>query len=457
MRESDKKTIPFSPPDVGEMEIERLAEVIRSGWITTGPKVAELEQRIEGYIKKDICLDSKNEEQNTNGSRVACLGSATAALELSLRILGIGSGDEVIVPAYTYTATASPVLHCGAKIVFTDIQKNGDPYSNAPEPDYDAIERAVSPRTKAIILADIGGAVCDYDRVFGIVERKRPLFAPKASDGTVLGDLSSRIQKGLGCPAVIADCAHSLGSSRLICNTGCGPLKKAEWRKSGDNAHFSSFSFHAVKNFTTAEGGAATWNLPPSVYDQGVTDSEIHHMYRMLSLHGQSRDALSKTAAGAWEYDVIGPWYKCNMTDLSAAVGLAQLDRYDGMLEHRHELIRRYDRCCDELGISHLVHMTAQMQSNGHLYMARIPELDETGRNRLIQLLADMGVSANVHFKPLPMLTAYRSLGYDISRFPNAYDYYRCEISMPLYSRLTVEDVEYVCDKLEKALDIIRK
>lgn len=243
-----------------------------------------------------------------------------------------------------------------------------------------------------------------------------------------------------------------MGAKRLINHTDSGEPGPANWRRTGQIAHFSSFSFHAVKNLTTAEGGAAAWNFPPGVYEQGVSDSEIRQMYRTLSLHGQSRDALSKTTAGSWEYDVIGPWYKCNMTDICAAIGLAQMDRYEEMLKHRHELIKCYDRCCDELGIPHLEHNTEKMRSNGHLYMIRIPELNESGRNELIQMLANMGVATNVHFKPLPMFTAYHTLGFDISDFPNSYDYYRCEITLPLYSRLSFEDAEYVCDSLTKAL-----
>lgn len=447
------RRIPFSPPDVGDPEIEKISEVIHTGWITTGPRVKRLEQRLQQYF-----LTGKNtidaESDGANGiHRTVCLSSATAALELNLRLLGIGPGDEVIVPAYTYTATASPVIHCGARLVLVDIQKDGDPETHAPEMDYDALERAVGPKTKAIIAADLAGLVCDYDRIFDIVERKKHLFSPKEPDGTVLGDMASRIQKSLGCIAVVADCAHSLGSSRCLSQNGSGPLDTSRLLSCGVIAHFSSFSFHAVKNMTTAEGGASTWCLPASVYDQGISDDDIYRMYQMLSLHGQTKDALSKGNTGSWEYDVAGPWYKCNMTDISAAMGLAQLDRYEGLLRRRRELISIYDHCCDELGIFHLNHNAAHVRSNGHLYLIRIPHLDESERNELINVLEREGVSTNVHYKPLPMLTAYRSLGWDIAHFPNAYDYYRCLITLPLYSKMTDEDAEYVCISLKKAID----
>lgn len=449
MKRTDKfRRIPFSPPDVGEKEAEEIAEAVRSGWITTGPRVKLLEKRLACYFQTGRTTYA----QNSSEKRVACLGSSTAALELNLRVLGIGPGDEVVVPAYTYTATASPVIHCGAKIIFADIRKNGDPATHAPEMDYDALANAITPQTKAIIAADLCGPVCDYDRLFEIARSKRHLFTPKESDGTTLGDLSSKIQKGLGCPAILADCAHSLGASRLVRHTGCGPLDKAEWRNCGTIANFSSFSFHAVKNFTTAEGGASTWCLPASVYARGISDEDIYHMYQLLSLHGQSKAALEKSEAGSWEYDVIGPWYKCNMTDISAAMGLVQMDRYEGMLERRSKIIKSYDRCCDELGIAHLNHKTEAVRSSMHLYPIRIPQLDESGRNELMQRLAEMGVSTNVHFKPLPMFTAYRALGWDISQFPNSYDYYRCLITLPLYSKLTDEDVQYICGSLKEVV-----
>lgn len=450
-----RKNIPFSPPDVGTKELEEIALALDSGWITTGPRVKRFETSLERYCQTgQIAAD---EESTPLARRMVCLSSATAALELNLRLLGIGPGDEVLVPAYTFTATASPVIHCGAKPVFIDSQPGGDPFTHSPEMDYDAMERAITERTKAVIAVDLGGLVCDYDRIFAAVERKRYLFQPKKPDGTVLGDLGARIQKGLGCAAVFADCAHALGAQRLVDRTGSGKLKAAEWKKTGRIAHFSSFSFHAVKNLTTAEGGASTWCLPPSVYAQGVTDEELYQMYQMLSLHGHSRDALTRSRTGSWEYDIIGPWYKCNMTDLSAAMGLAQLERYDEMLARRREIIYRYDKCCDELGVSHLIHRTDTMCSSGHLYLIRVLELDEQGRNRAIDALAALGIAANVHYKPLPMFTAYCALGWDIRHFPNAFDYYRCLISLPLYSRLSEEDAAYVCDGLKQVLGECRK
>ena len=444
---------------MGAQEAEGITEAVMSGWITTGPRVKLLERRLDSYFRTGRAFEAADNAgiKESHKPRVVCLANATAALELDLRVLGIGPGDEVIVPAYTYTATASPVLHCGAELVLVDIQKNGDAETKAPEMDYDALEKVISPRTKAIIAADLGGSVCDYDRIFEMVERKKDLYSPKESDGSMLGDLSAGIQKGLGCIAVVADCAHSLGSARLVTRAGSGILDGPEWRSCGNIAHFSAFSFHAVKNLTTAEGGASSWCLPDAVYESGITDEDIYEMYQLLSLHGQSRDALSKEKAGSWEYDVIGPWYKCNMTDISAAMGLVQLDRYDEMLRRRGELVKIYDSCCEELGIEQLLHDTAHMRSNRHLCLIRIPDLDEAERNELIQMLSEMGVSANVHFKPLPLLTAYHSLGWDIGEFPNAYDYYRCLITLPMYSMMSDDDAEYVCSCLKKALAAIEE
>lgn len=450
-----KRTIPFSPPDVGTKELEEIALALRSGWITTGPKVKRFEERLETYCETGQIAAGEYDAQSVR--RMVCLSSASAALELNLRVLGIGPGDEVLVPAYTYTATVSPVIHCGATPVLIDIQRGGDALSHSPEMDYDAMERAMTERTKAIIAVDLGGLVCDYDRIFAAVERKRPLFQPKAPDGTPLGDLGARIQKGLGCVAVLADCAHALGAMRLMYRVGSGELKKPEWRRTGRIAHFTSFSFHAVKNLTTAEGGGSTWCLPPSVYAEGVTDDELYQMYQMLSLHGHSRDALAKSRMGSWEYDIIGPWYKCNMTDLSAAMGLAQMDRYEEMLFRRWEIIRCYDACCDALGVSHLIHRTDAMCSNGHLYLIRVPAWDEQARNRAIDALAELGIATNVHYKPLPLFTAYRALGWDIKHFPNAFEYYRCLISLPLYSRLSDEDAAYVCEGLKQVVRVHRK
>ena len=447
----EKRVISFSPPDISELEIAEVAEALRSGWITTGPRTKLLECRLAAYVETgDTAVDCTTEEAKEQyGQKVVCLNSATAAEELNLRILGIKEGDEVIVPAYTYTASASAAVHCGAKIIFVDIQKDGDTVTHAPEMDYDELERAITERTKAIIPVDLGGIVCDYDRIFEIVERKRSLYTPVESDGTPLGDLSSRIQKGLGRVAVVADCAHSLGASRLVRHTGKGKTAEPEKRYCGAIANFTSFSFHAVKNFTTAEGGASTWCLPKSVYDNGVTDTEIYKMYQLLSLHGQDKDALAKTKIGAWEYDIIGPWYKCNMTDIMAAIGLRQLDRYLGLLERRAEMMKKYDALCAELGISHMVHHTEYMDSSNHLYLIRVPGITVEQRNEIIEKMAEHGVATNVHYKPLPMMTAY---GTDCSAYPNSYDYYHNLITLPFHTLLSDEDVEYVCETLRKVI-----
>lgn len=414
MTREEKREISFSPPDVGEAEIEEVAEALRSGWITTGPRVKLLEKRLA-----EFCGTSK----------VVCLNSATAEEELNLRMLGIGPGDEVLVPAYTYTATASAAIHVGATVRFIDCQ------ADSCEMDYDRMEAAITERTKAVIPVDLGGIVCDYERIYRAVENQRARFVPDGNTG-----LGRRIQSALGRVAVVADCAHALGSTR-------------RGRMAGAIADFSSFSFHAVKNFTTAEGGASTWRSIP-----GVDDEEIYHQYQLYSLHGQSKDALAKTKLGAWEYDIVGPWYKCNMTDIMAAIGLRQLDRYPGMLARRREIIGRYDAMCDELGVKHLVHYGDGFASCGHLYLARVPGFGEAERNRLIAAMAERGVACNVHYKPLPMMTAYRELGWDIRDFPNAYNYYKSEITLPLHTLLADEDVEYVCAAFRAALrDTVRK
>lgn len=436
LEKHEKRFIPFSPPDVGESEIEEVVKALKSGWITTGPRTKLLERRLAAYIetgKTDVDTESEPERWK---DRVVCLNSATAGEELNLHILGIGPGDEVIVPAYTYTASASAAIHCGAKVVFVDIQKDGDSVTHLPEMDYDALERAITTRTKAIIVVDLGGIAADYERVFQIVNRQKHLFKPAESDGTPLSDLSSRIQKSIGHIAVVADCAHSLGASRVMngIKTYCGAM-----------ADFSSFSFHAVKNFTTAEGGASTWKQI-----EGISNSEIYKMYQLLSLHGQNKDALAKSKIGAWEYDIIGPWYKCNMTDIMAAIGLRQLDRYPGLLQRRVEIIKRYDQACDALGISHLVHHTDKVDSSNHLYLIRIPGINAEIRNRLIEQLAEQGVVSNVHYKPLPMMTAY---GGDCSKYPNSFDYYHNLITLPLHTLLSDEDVDYVCEKLKEAVE----
>ena len=429
---TNKRKIPFSPPDISELEIQEVADALRSGWITTGPRTKLLERRLAAYIATGrVDVDTEAEPARWS-NRVVCLNSATAAEELNLRILGVGPGDEVIVPAYTYTASASAAVHCGAKVIFVDIQKDGDPVSHLPEMDYAAMEAAITPRTKAIVSVDLGGLVCDYERIYAAVERKRDIFSPIESDGTALGDLSSRVQKAIGRVAVVADCAHSLGGSRVVWG---------EKRYCGAIADMTSFSFHAVKNFTTAEGGASTWRSLP-----GISDGELYNMYQLLSLHGQDKDALSKTRLGSWEYDIIGPWYKCNMTDITAALGLRQLDRYPGLLARRLEIMKRYDSTCDALGLSRLVHHTDCMDSSNHLYLIRVPGIGEEERNSLIEKIAEKGVSTNVHFKPLPMMTAY---GKDCSAYPNSYAYYANLISLPFNTRMSDEDVEYVCDVLQ--------
>ncbi len=396
----EKREIAFSPPDITELEVEEVGEALRSGWITTGPRTKLLEKQLAGFCRAD---------------RLVCLNSATAAEELNLRILGIGQGDEVLVPAYTYTASAAAAIHVGALVRFIDCG------NNSWEMDYEKMEAAITERTKAVITTDLAGLICDYDRVFEAVERKRKLFVPSGHT-----ELGNRIQKALGRAAVVADCAHSLGASR-------------GGRAAGEIADFSSFSFHAVKNYTTAEGGASAWRTVP-----GIDNEELYNRYQLYSLHGQSKDALAKTKPGAWEYDIIGPWYKCNMTDIMAAMGLKQLERYRGLLKRRREIIRQYDEACDRAGIWHLDHYSREHESSGHLYLTRIPWADENARGEIIRKMADRGIACNVHYKPLPMMTAYRELGWRIEDFPNAYDFYRNEITLPLHTKLSDEDVTYV-------------
>ena len=403
-----KRVIPFSPPDISELEINEVAEAMRSGWITTGPRTKELEKRLAEYC---------------HTSKVVCLNSATAAEELNFRICGIGEGDEVIVPAYTYTASASAAIHCGAKVVFVDSQKD------CVEMDYEKVGEAITPRTKAIVAVDLGGIVCDYDKLFEVVEKKRALFTPKEGDS-----LGARIQQAIGRVLVFSDAAHALGASR-------------NGKMAGSIADFTDFSFHAVKNFTTAEGGASTWR---DIY--GIDNDELYKAYQLLSLHGQSKDALAKSQIGAWEYDIIGPWYKCNMTDIMAAIGLKQLDRYPGLLARRGEIIRRYDAMCDELGVRHLVHSGENFQSSNHLYLTRIPGVSDKERREIIVKLAERGVNCNVHYKPLPMMTAYRVLGWDIKDFPNALNYYSNLITLPLHTLLSDEDVEYVIENFREVV-----
>lgn len=388
--------IPFSPPDITEAEINEVCEALRSGWITTGPRTKEFERRLAEYC---------------GTQKVACLNSATAALELNLRVLGIGEGDEVIVPAYTYTASASAVAHVGAKIVFIDSQPDSF------EMNYDLMEESINEKTKAIIPVDLAGVICDYDRIFAAVENKKHLFSA-----------SGDVQRAIGRVAVVADCAHALGAEKY-------------GKKAGAIADFTSFSFHAVKNLTTAEGGAATWR---SI--DGIDNGELYQKYMLYSLHGQSKDALSKTRAGAWEYDIVGPWYKCNMTDITAAIGIKQLERYPSLIERRKEIIMQYNSMCDSLGISYLNHYTPHSSSSGHLYITRIPGITEDIRNCIITDMAERGIACNVHYKPLPMMTAYKKLGFDIADFPNAYSFYAKEITLPLHTKLSDEDVKTVCE-----------
>ncbi|MBQ9874357.1 MAG: DegT/DnrJ/EryC1/StrS family aminotransferase [Thermoguttaceae bacterium] len=396
--------IQFSPPDVTELEIAEVAEALRSGWITTGPRVKRLEKELgEAYDSVGRCV---------------CLNSQTAAAELALRVLGIGPGDEVIVPAYTYTASASIVCHVGAKLVLIDSQPD------SIEMDYDAMEDAISERTKAIIPVDLGGVPIDYERVWRAIENKKSLFKP-----------NGKYQEALGRVALCVDAAHALG---------------AEYRGKSiaTLADFSAYSFHAVKNLTTAEGGALIWNPLP-----GIDDAEIYHLLQLLSLHGQSKDALAKTQLGAWEYDVVGPWYKCNMTDVLAGMGLAQFARYPKMLERRREIVERYDAAFKPLGVETLPHYSDAYQSSGHLYITRVPGADLQTRADMIVEMAKRDIACNVHYKPLPMFTAYKSLGFDIANFPNAYRLFVNEITLPLHTKLTDEEVEYV---IENFVDVVK-
>ena len=388
--------ISFSPPDMSELEIQEVADAIKSGWITTGPKTKELERQIAKYVGVNRCV---------------CLNSQTACGEMALRILGIGAGDEVIVPAYTYSASASIVDHVGAKIVFVDVQEG------CLQMDYEKMEAAITEKTKAIIPVDLGGVPCDYDKIFAIVEKKKALFQPK-----------NEIQKAIGRVAICADTAHAFGAS---------------WhgKMCGSIADFSSFSFHAVKNFTTAEGGALAWKTIA-----GIDDEEIYHQLQLLSLHGQSKDALAKTKLGAWEYDIVGPWFKCNITDIMAGIGLAQMKRYPAMLARRKEIIAKYDAAFKPLGVEVLDHYNDEHQSSGHLYITRIPGAGLKERQEIIIKMAEAGIATNVHYKPLPMMTAYKNLGFDIKDYPNAYKRFENEITLPLHTCLTDEEVEYIIE-----------
>ena len=401
---SKKLNISFSPPDMSEAEVSEVADALRSGWITTGPRTKKLEALIADYVGTERCV---------------CLNSQTACAEMALRLLEIGEGDEVITSAYTYTASASVIDHVGAKIVLIDTSSDGW------EMDYDALEAAITEKTKAIIPVDLGGVPCDYHRIFDIVERKKHLFRPE-----------SELQGAIGRIAVMADTAHSFGASygeKMV----------------GSVADFSSFSFHAVKNFTTAEGGALTWrNI------DGIDSDEMYKRLQLLSLHGQNKDALAKTKLGAWEYDIIGTWYKCNMTDVAAAIGLVQFERYPAMLDRRKEIISRYDSVLRPLGVETLEHYTDGYASSGHLYLTRIPNVTLEQRNGIIIKMAERGIACNVHYKPLPMHTAYRKLGFDIADYPNAYARFANEITLPLHTRLTDEEVEYI---LANYTDILKE
>lgn len=396
--------IPFSPPDMSELEVNEVAEALRSGWITTGPRTKQLERNIAEYIGTEKCV---------------CLNSQTACAEMALRVLGVGEGDEVIVPTYTYTASASVVCHVGATLKLVDCGKNGY------EMDYDALESAINEKTKAVISVDLGGVPCNYDRIFEIVENKRDLFKS-----------NSDIQKALGRVAVMADTAHAFGASRK------GVMV-------GNIADFSSFSFHAVKNLTTAEGGALTWRTI-----DGISNEDIYKKLQLLSLHGQSKDALAKTKLGAWEYDIVGPWYKCNMTDIAAAMGLKQFERYPTMLKRRKEIIARYDSALKPLDVEVLNHYNETYESSGHLYLTRIPDISYDQRGEIITKMAERGIACNVHYKPLPMHTAYKNLGFDIKDFPNAYKQFKNEITLPLHTRLTDEEVVYV---VENFVEIVKE
>ena len=403
------RNISFSPPDISELEIEEVSEALRSGWITTGPRTKEFEKRIAEYVGVGMT------EKGT--PRCVCLNSQTACAELALHILGVGPGDEVITTAYTYTATASVICHVGAKLVLIDTQKNSF------EMDYDAAERAINEHTKAIIPVDLGGVPCDYKRIFEIVNSKKSLFQP-----------TSPIQEALGRVAILDDAAHAFG---------------AEWRGKmcGSIADFSSFSFHAVKNLTTAEGGALTW-----LHIEGIDDDEIYHQLQLLSLHGQSKDALAKTKLGAWEYDIVGTYYKCNMTDITAAIGLKQFERYPGILVRRKEIIKKYDSVFIPQGIQVLPHYTESHSSSGHLYITRVPGITVEQRNEIIVKMAEAGIACNVHYKPLPMHTAYKALGFTIENYPNSYNYFANEITLPLHTCLEDEDVDYIIRKFNEII-----
>ena len=399
----ESRKIPFSPPDISKIEINEVVDTLKSGWITTGPKTKLFEEKIEEY---------------TNTSKAVCLNSATASMEMTLRLLGIGEGDEVITSAYTYTASASVIDHVGAKIVLVDTAKDSF------QMDYEKLGQAITEKTKAIIPVDIAGVMCDYDKIFEAVNNKKHIFRS-----------SNEIQKSIGRVIVLADAAHSFGATY-------------KGNKSGEVADFTCFSFHAVKNLTTAEGGAVTWRDIP-----GIDNEEIYRQYMLLTLHGQSKDALAKTKPGAWEYDIVYPAYKCNMTDIMASLGLGQLRRYSEILKRRKEIIEMYDEGLKDCNVDILKHYGDNFSSSGHLYLVRLLGKDEDYRNKVIEKMAEKGIATNVHYKPLPMHTAYKNLGFNIKDYPNAFDMYRNEITLPLHTLLTDEDVRYVVEELKEIIN----
>ena len=398
-----KYNIPFSPPDISDGETNEVIDTLKSGWITTGPKTKELERRLSEF---------------TNTPKTVCLNSATAALELTLRVLGIGEGDEVIVPAMTYTASCSVIYHVGAKAVIVDIAEDGH------EMDYDALADAITENTKAVIPVDLAGIPCDYDRIFEVVESKKHLF--KAN---------SEYQEKLGRVAVVADGAHALGSTY-------------KGKKIGSVADFTTFSFHAVKNFTTAEGGSVTWKQ-----NENFDNEELYREYQIYSLHGQTKDALAKTKAGSWEYDIVIPGYKCNLTDIAASIGLVQLDRYPKLLERRDNIISQYNKGFEGTRITALSHSSEDYKSCGHLYITHVEGATFEQRGEIIVKMAERGISCNVHYKPLPLLTVYKNLGFDIENYPNAYNYYVKEITLPLHTRLSDEDVAVIIENFKEIVE----
>lgn len=407
-----RRNIPFSPPDMTDAEMNEVAEAMKSGWITTGPRTKEFE-----HLISMCCQTARQDDEGKPMPTTVCLNSATACMELALRVLGIGEGDEVVVPAYTYTATASAVCHVGARPVMVDCAPGSF------EMDYSKVAEAINERTKAVMPVDLGGIVADYDAVFSAVESKKDLFRPK-----------NDIQKAFGRCIVIADAAHAFGAMR-------------HGKMCGEIADFTSFSFHAVKNLTTAEGGALTWRQIP-----GIKDEEIYKTLQLLSLHGQNKDALAKTRLGAWEYDIIGTWYKCNMTDIMAAIGIQQLKRYPELLRRRRQIIETFNEAFKDLPVEVLNHFDNYHSSSGHLYLVRLKGKDVDQRNELIVKIAERGIACNVHYKPLPMMSAYKALGFDIKDYPNAYNQYRNEVSLPLHTRLTDDDVNYVIDNFKEIL-----